>query len=638
MVLQSIRDRLTGILAIVILGILVIPFAFVGVNSYFQSGADNLVARINDKEITTTEFTQSFSNYRRRMQSIMGASFDPVAFESKVTRREHLDSLIDEEVLNQTASSLDLAIDDARLAQQILDIPAFQLDGQFSQDVYLARLTSQNLTVQQFERQMKAQFVMSQLPSGLMASSFGTGAELQNYVSLQDQTRSFKSVIVTPKSTDASSLPDEAAIQVYYDENQSSFRSEEMVTIEYVELNVLDIPMTTEPDEDFLRDRFEQQKGRFVSAEQRQVSHILIEVSASEDEGVKATAQQEAQDIAERARAGEDFAALASELSDDIGSAASGGDLGWLEPGVMSDSFEDAMFELSLKSPVSDPIQTGFGWHVIQLRDVRPSEGMSYEEARGTLVQEHQEEESEREFIDKADQLVDMIYEDPTTLDSAALDLGLDILQVGPFTRSGGEGIAANSEVIDASFSELVLLQGSVSDPIDLANNHLVMIRVLEHLPSAVQALDLVRDRIIEEIKVAEALATAKQEAVSMLAELQEEGAELDAVAAAYDYVVVNTEAATRRNFVPDRSVVNEVFSLDLPEDGSALSAVVDASNGYALVVLESIAPGALEPGQTLNEQQYRRQISNAAATLEFTGMMKQLRRNSNIEVFEERL
>ena len=123
-----------------------------------------------------------------------------------------------------------------------------------------------------------------------------------------------------------------------------------------------------------------------------------------------------------------------------------------------------------------------------------------------------------------------------------------------------------------------------------------------------------------------------------MLAELQEEGAELDAVAAAYDYVVVNTEAATRRNFVPDRSVVNEVFSLDLPEDGSALSAVVDASNGYALVVLESIAPGALEPGQTLNEQQYRRQISNAAATLEFTGMMKQLRRNSNIEVFEERL
>jgi peptidyl-prolyl cis-trans isomerase D len=638
MVLQSIRERLTGILAIVILGILVIPFAFVGVNSYFQSGAENLVARVNDTEITTTEFTQSFSNYRRRMQSIEGASFDPVAFESKVTRREHLDSLIDEEVLSQAASSLDLSIDDARLAQQILDIPSFQLDGQFSQDVYLARLTSQNLTVKQFERQMKAQFVMSQLPSGLMTSSFSTGAELQNYVSLQDQTRSFKSVIVVPKGTDASSLPDEAAIQAYYDEHQTSFRSEEMVTIEYLELNVLDIPMTTEPDEEFLRDRFEQQKGRFVSAEQRQVSHILIEVSASEDEGVKATAQQEAQDIADRARAGEDFATLASELSDDIGSAASGGDLGWLEPGVMSDSFEGAMFELSLESPVSDPVQTGFGWHVIQLRDVRPSEGMSFEEARSVLIQEHQEEESEREFIDKADQLVDMIYEDPTTLDSAALDLGLDIHQVGPFTRSGGEGIATNSEVVDASFSELVLLQGSVSDPIDLSDNHLVMIRVLEHLPSAVQELELVRDRIIEEIKVAEALAAANQEVVNMLAELKEEGAELDTIASAYGYVVVDTEAAARWNFVPDRTVVIEVFSLDLPEDGSALSTVVEASNGYALVVLESITPGALEPGQEVNERQYRRQISNAAATLEFTGMMKQLRRNSDIEVFVDRL
>lgn len=638
MVLQSIRERLTGILAIVILGILVIPFAFVGVNSYFQSGAENLVARVNDKDITTTEFTQSFSNYRRRMQSMLGASFDPVAFESLVTRREHLDSLIDEEVLNQAAMGLDLAIDDARLAQQILDIPAFQLDGEFSQDVYLARLTSQGLTVQQFERQMKAQYVMSQLPTGIMASSMATNSELENYVSLQDQTRQFKSVIVAPKSDEVQSDPDEAAIQAYYDDNQSSFRSEELVTIEYVELNVVDIPMITEPDDEFLQNRFEQQKGRFISAEQRQVSHILIEVSANEDEGVKATAQQEAQDIADRVRAGEDFATLAAELSDDIGSAGSGGDLGWLEPGVMSDSFEEAMFELSLENPVSDPVQTGFGWHVIQLSDIRPSEGMSFEEARNILIAEHQEEEAEREFIEKADQLVDMIYEDPTTLDAAALDLGLDIRQIGPFSRSGGEGIAANNEVTEAAFSELVLLQGSVSDPIDLADNHLVMIRVLEHLPAAVQPLDLVREQIIGEIKQEEALEAARQEAEEMIAELNQEGADLEAIATGRGYELVETEAATRTNFVPDRTVINEVFTLELPEDGSPLSTVVEASNGYALVVLEGVTPGALEPGQALNEQQYRRQISNAAATLEFTGMMKQLRNSATIEVFEDRL
>jgi peptidyl-prolyl cis-trans isomerase D len=129
MVLQSIRERLTGLLAIFILGILVIPFAFVGVNSYFQSGTENLVARVNDQEISTSDFTQSFGNYRRRMQSIMGASFDPEEFESLVSRRAHLDVMIDEELLSQAASGLDLDIDDERLGEQIRSIPAFQLDG-----------------------------------------------------------------------------------------------------------------------------------------------------------------------------------------------------------------------------------------------------------------------------------------------------------------------------------------------------------------------------------------------------------------------------------------------------------------------------------------------------------------------------
>src|SRR5210317_810947 len=109
MVLQSIRERLTGILAFAILGILVVPFALVGVNQYFTSSSQNIVARINDTEITTNDFNQSFSNYRRRMQSLMGASYDPVEFDQLTVRRQHLDSLIDQELLTQAA--LDMGLD-----------------------------------------------------------------------------------------------------------------------------------------------------------------------------------------------------------------------------------------------------------------------------------------------------------------------------------------------------------------------------------------------------------------------------------------------------------------------------------------------------------------------------------------------
>ena len=157
--LQSIRDRLTGILAFFILGILVIPFAFVGVNSYFTSGTENIVARINDKEITFNDFNQSYSNFRRRMQQIMGAAFDPLEYDTLVARREHLDRLIDEELINQAAGTMGLAVDDERLGDQIRSIPAFQVDGVFNAEVYQARLRAQGLTPKQFEQEMRLQSV-----------------------------------------------------------------------------------------------------------------------------------------------------------------------------------------------------------------------------------------------------------------------------------------------------------------------------------------------------------------------------------------------------------------------------------------------------------------------------------------------
>ncbi|NND45764.1 MAG: hypothetical protein HKN58_10605 [Xanthomonadales bacterium] len=638
MVLQSIRERLTGILAFFILGILVIPFAFVGVNSYFTSGNENVVARVNDQDITLTEFTQSYASYRQRMQAMMGSAYDPEQFDNLVARRAHLDALIDQEVLSQAVEGIGLDVSDERLAREIRELQAFQIDGQFSAEVYQSRLASQGMSAQQFENEMRAQMVMTQLPRSILSSSFATQAELDDYVRLQDQRRSFATVIVPPVETPDAATPDDAAIQAYYDEHTDEFQSEEMVTIEFLELNAVDISSGTEPDEEFLRGRFEQQKNRFISPEQRQVSHILVEVSASADEATKETARQEAQDIAERARAGEDFAALAQELSDDIGSAGSGGDLGWLEPGVMSDSFEEAMYALTLDDPVSDPVQTGFGWHVILLHDIRPAEGMSYEEARSVLIEEHLAEEAEREFLDKADRLIDLIYEDPTTLDAAALDLGLEIQTAGPFSRAGGEGVAANPEVVSAAFSDLVLAQGSVSDPVDLGENHMVLVKVREHFPAATRPLDEVREQIIERIRADRALQAARERAEQILADVREDGMTLEAAAAEFDLEVRLTESANRQNFVPDRTVVENVFDMAPPPEGEVSYAVVEASNGYAVVALQSVRDGSLEAGAALSAEQYRRQIANAAASIEADGFMRQLRDAARIEVFEDRL
>ena len=638
MVLQSIRERLTGVLAFTILGILVIPFALVGVNQYFTSSGENVVARVNETEISSNDFNQSFSNYRRRMQSIMGAAYDPVQFDQLVVRREHLDNLIDQELITQAAQSMALDVDDATLAEEIRQIPAFQIDGQFNTDVYQSRLLSQGMTPKQFQTEMRAQFVVTELPKNIAESSIATSAEVKEFVGLLDQKRTFSAVMIVADPGQATPEFSEDEIVAWHDAHSDNYQSEERVVIEYIELDAASLPVGPPPDENVLRDQFEAQKARFISPEQRQVSHILIQVAADASEAEIETARQVAEDLSQRARAGEDFATLAKEYSQDSGSAASGGDLGWVESGVMVQAFENAMYELSMEAPISEPVQTGFGWHVIQLRDIRESTGMSFEEARPTLVREYEEENSARAFLEQADRLVDLIYEDPTTLESAALVMGLPVNVAGPFSRTGGEGVAASPEVVEAAFSDLVLLQGSVSDPINLDENRLVMIRLKQHLPVALKPVDEVRNEIIATLSANLARDNAKARADELFAALQGGDGDLEALAAESGLEYAKHEALQRNSLVPDAMLVKEIFRLPIPAEGESTDAVLPSSNGFAVVQLDSVVQGDLGDGALMSKIQYERVISNGNASLENAALMRQLRAAASIEVFEDRI
>ncbi len=368
---------------------------------------------MNEEEITFEAFNQSFINYRRQMQQRLGESFNPADYDSLVARLEHLDRMIDEELLRQAAESLDFAVDDQRLAETIREIPAFQVDGAFNADVYQARINAMGMTVPQFESQLRQSAAISTLPQAISTSSFATDREYREFVALTEQTRDFQALTVP---SDLSAIPEtvsEEALLAWYEENQAQFQTEEQVTIEYVEINASVLPESEMPSEDDLRAAYEAQQGRFITPERRRVSHILIEAPAGAPEAEIEAARLRAEALVGQARADEDFAALAESASEDIGSASLGGDLGFLEPGIMAESFETAAYALTLEESISDPVQTGFGWHVIKLTDIEPASGMSFEEAREVLLNEAREANAERAFLDLADRLVDIVYEDP---------------------------------------------------------------------------------------------------------------------------------------------------------------------------------------------------------------------------------
>lgn len=303
----------------------------------------------------------------------------------------------------------------------------------------------------------------------------------------------------------------------------------------------------------------------------------------------------------------------------------------------MVQAFENGLYELSLENPVSDPVQTGFGWHVIMLRNIRPAEGMSFTEARDILVEEYTAEANERRFLEQADRLVDIIYEDPTTLDAGASELGLDVLVAGPFGRRGGDsGIAANIEVVNAAFSDLVLVQGVVSDPVDLGENHIALIRLKDHLPEAQLPLADVREQVVESVRNLRAMETAAARAEELLASLVG-GATIESVAESSGLELVEAEAATRNDPGIDPGLRAQVFLMQAPGDTGPATAVLEMNSGYAVVQLDSVTQGELSEDDALRKQAYQRRIANASSNAEIIGFIKMLRGQSEIKVFEDR-
>jgi peptidyl-prolyl cis-trans isomerase D len=664
MVLQKIRDRLTGIIAIFILGLLMVPFLFVGVSSYFTSGAVSNVAVVNDQEITNSQFNQSFQNYRRRMQGLLGANFDAEQFDQAIVRRQHLDAMIDQQLLAQASIDAGLSVSSERLAAAIREVPGFNVDGEFNAAVYQSRLSAQGITPQQFENDMRSQMVTNQFPAVIASSAISTQWELNDYVRLQDQERAFSAIIVPAEADEPSAAPsdeladgeatvagdedssegaevteeiDEESILAWYQSHPDDFRSQEQVIIEYIELDAATMGGEVAPDEEQLIQRFEQQEARFITPETRLASHILIEVDSQAAEAEVETAREQAEELTERARGGEDFAELAREFSQDAGSAADGGDLGWVEPGFMVQAFEDGLYELTLESPVSQAVQSGFGWHVIYLREIRPSEGMTFTEAREILLSEYQEEATERRFLEQADRMVDIIYEDPTTLDSAALDLDLEVQEAGPFSRAGGDGIAANGEAVKAAFSDLVLLQEAVSDPVDLGENHLAMIRLKKHLPEALMPLEEVRDQVISSVRAERAMEAARESAGSLLAQASA-GSDMAVLAQENGLELLTFEAARRTSADIQAELREKLFLMDSPGENDPLLEVLELSDGFAVVRLESVTDGVLSEEDALLARSYNRRISNATASTETFAFLRMLRSQSQIEIFEDRL
>ncbi|KAB8318204.1 peptidylprolyl isomerase, partial [Tolypothrix campylonemoides VB511288] len=514
--LQTLRDKTSGWIATVILGLLIIPFAFVGIEQYMVQRTDNAVARIDiaptwwpdapswwpvsvfwtHETISAEDFRERLEDERARLIQQQGEAFDPREFDTVENKRRVLEALIDQRVVGIAGRRAGLAVSDERVRETIASIPQFQVNGAFDRNQYLLALQGGNppRTPAQFEARVREDLQRLMLASQLGASEFATGAEYARLVALLGEKRDVSLVALPAPPADTAPVTD-AEAEAWFKGNAATYRQPQRVWLEYVELKADDLPAPA-VDEATLRARYEQEKARFAGDEQRRASHILVTVPADATPAQQKAAEEKIRRVAAEARApGADFAALARTYSDDP-TRDNGGDLDWLSRGATpAPEFERALFALQ-PGQVSEPVKTQYGWHVIQLREVQGGQQRAFEDVREQLASEVATAERERAFSDASSKLVDAAYKNPSSLAPAARELGLPLRTLGPVSRESADAILTTPAVRRAAFLDSAIQDKTSSEPIEIAPNHIVLLRVTRDEPERQRTLAEVRAQV----------------------------------------------------------------------------------------------------------------------------------------------
>ncbi len=616
--LQNIRDNSQGWIAKTIIGVIVVLMALTGFDAIIQSTSNSQnAADVNGEKITQSSLNAAVDMQRRQLIQQFGKDFDASLLDDKLLRQASLDSLVDRTLLLQGAKEAGMGFSDASLDQLILQTPAFQVDGKFNAARFDQILQQQGMGRMEFRERLKQDVLVSQLQASLAASNFVTDAELENFVRLDKQTRDFasKTIHIDTKSVDIS----DDELKAYYDEHKDQYMSPEQVVVEYVELRKESFFAQAEASDEELQALYQKEIANL--AEQRRAAHILLEVNDKlSDEQAKAKLAE----VAERLKQGEDFAKLAEEVSQDPGSASNGGDLGFAGPGVYDPEFEKSLYALK-KDEVSAPVRSSFGWHLIKLLDVQAPEVPSFDSLKAKLEREVKAQQVEQRFVEAAKELEEASFE-ASDLAQPAQELGLQVQTSGAFGREGGEGVAANRQVVQAAFSPEVLEDGANSGAIELDPDTTLVLRVKEHKKPTLLPLEEVSAGIRDTLSRKKASEAAKAEGEALLAQLRDGGA------SGKDWKVV--EAATRSQEGVEPEVLQALFRMAKPEDGKSSFAGLTLNNGdYVVLRLDGVGQAKAELSAE-EKTSYRRFLASRAGQQDFAAYREQLKESADIERF----
>ena len=620
--LQDIREKSLGIIGKVIIGLIIAVFALFGVESIIGGFTQPpSAASVNGEEITQFQLDQNIQNL---MASIGG---DLNGIDSSFLESIALNQLVEETLLRQNAINKSMAISPSQIDRNILATESFQINGVFNSDLAVRTMATQGLTAPMYRQSLEQRMLMSQLASAYTGSSFITDVELERFAKLSTQTRDFRYLSVTMGTRTLGTPVRDDEITAYYNNNSEQFAEEESLIIEYVLLDKSTIFAELETDVAELRQQYELERSEFEGSSEKRASHILFEVGNANSEDV---AIELAADTKSRIDAGEEFSDLAMELSIDAVSAEEGGDIGFTDGTAFPVEIEEALNLLELNE-VSSPVISEFGVHLVKLTQAEDNSFPDFEEARDRIERELTNSEVERLYSERLQDLANLAFEtgDLLTIEE---QLALDIRETEPTPRSGGTGIFSNLELVNAAYSDEVLLDGNNSDVVELSDSQSAVVRALTYREASVLPLEEVEAEIAVILRT-EMERNSVQELGSELVSALEENLPIDELLAENDLQWIEELEVERNSFAVNREIVNEVFSLPVPDSELNRSDITLSNGTFVVIELTQVNEGSVD---AIPEEQVTTLIESVKTDLgnnDFQAYMSSLRESSDIQI-----
>ncbi len=624
--LQKIRDRLTGKFAMLILALIFVPFAFFGVTDYNFLTA-GWAAKVEDTEISLFQLENAYQN-----QILQLSEYGELPADYLVSIKAGvLESLIRDRLIELHVADAGFRVDDAMVMEIIQGASQFQEDGIFKKELYYDWLAQTAQDARLFEAQQRQSIRISQLQRGIGATAFVTPSEYRRYLNLMGEQRQVSIATFDVAALANTVVVADEDITAYYDARPNAFVSPESVDFKYVELRRDLLTQGIEISEEELLQYYQESASRYQQDEQRRARHILI--TFDDDE---AAAEEQAGALTARAQAGEPFEDLARQYSKDGGTAEMGGDLGTILHSQMPDALGDAIFAMQ-KGEITGPVRSDFGFHVVRLDDIVVGGPLPLDQVRGELEGELKTRAADARFVELERKLADALF-DASDLDVLAEASGLEVAQATGFTRSGGEPFGASQAVINAVFDDIVLLDGQISDVVEIDRNRSVVIQVTEYRPEARKPLEEVRDEIRFNLQSQRALNMTEDRGRRFTEAIQE--------GKAFAAAAVEVEAQATTDFVVGRqdenidpAVLSAIFRARKPSPGNVrIDNTVASTGDYVVFMISAVIPGRPEAVPIADRDARKEQLQTNAGAADFTAYVNELETRANIERSDEAL